>query len=131
MLTYDQALQRVHAAITPLPAINQPLKDANGLILAAPALARWDMPRLDNSAMDGFAFAATSAKSTKTLKVVGRSFAGHPFDRPLQNGEAIQITTGAPLPEGADSVIPIEDAVTKEDMVSLQTDVRMGQCQNP
>ncbi|SHJ95618.1 molybdopterin molybdotransferase [Malonomonas rubra DSM 5091] len=111
MLTYVDALKIVQETVSTLPLQTQPLSAAAGLVLAAPARAYWDMPRWDNSAMDGFAVASQALSSSDGLEIVGSSFAGHPYDNTLQPGEAIQITTGAPLPDGADTVIPIEDAI--------------------
>jgi molybdopterin molybdotransferase len=127
MLTYEQALKQVMEAVAPLPAQTSLLPLAAGLVLAAPARARWNMPRWDNSAMDGFALAATSAERGNVLKVVGSSYAGHPFTGCLQPGEAIRIATGAPLPAGADSVVPVEETETAGETVVLHEPVSKGQ----
>ncbi len=124
MLSYDQALQVVIDSIAPLPARQLPLGQAAGLILAGPARARWDMPRWDNSAMDGFALTA-SADERYTL--VGAAYAGQPHAGRLQAGEAIAITTGAPLPEGADTVVPLEDCAAEVGQLFLRKPVRPGQ----
>ncbi len=125
MLNYDQAVQRVLDNISPLPAQLLPLQQAAGLILAAPARARWDMPRWDNSAMDGFAFAATEHQ--ECLKIVGAAYAGHPFAGRLQPGEAIRITTGAPIPSGADTVVPVEDTAEEVGQLFLRQPIKPGQ----
>jgi len=127
MLTYEQALQQVMEAVGPLPAQTLPLGLAVGQVLAAPATARWDMPRWDNSAMDGFALAASAAVRGWRLKIVGHSYAGHPFGGSLQPGEAIRITTGAPLPAGADSVVPVEEAEVSGETVTVRGQVVTGQ----
>jgi len=127
MLTYEEALQRVLDAIKPLPAENLPLGQAVGQVLAVPASARWDMPRWDNSAMDGFALAAAAADGEGGLRIVGHAYAGHPFTGSLRPGEAIRITTGAPLPAGADSVVPVEEAETAGETLTLQRPVVKGQ----
>lgn len=127
MLNYDQALQQVLETVNLLPSQSLPLKTAIGLVLAAPTKARWDMPSWDNSAMDGFAFAADSVASSSSLQIVGNSFAGHPFDGELQAGQAIQITTGAPIPAGADSVVPVEETSTEGTQLLLQKAIRKGQ----
>lgn len=57
MISYDDALQRIMDSVTPLPPIEVALDGATGHVLALPAVSRWDMPRYDNSAMDGFALA--------------------------------------------------------------------------
>jgi molybdopterin molybdotransferase len=118
MLTYDQALQLVLETVASLPPRALPLAEALGLVLAAPARARWDMPRCDNSAMDGFAV-AVSSDSGANYVIIGAAYAGHPFHGRLASGEAVRITTGAPIPAGALSVIPQEDADDHGDSVRL------------
>ena len=71
MITYDEALQRVLNAVSPLPSIELALEEAAGLALAAPATARWDMPRWDNSAMDGFAIASNPEKNDAVFEIMG------------------------------------------------------------
>lgn len=110
MLTYADALKIVQESVANLPPQLLPLPSAAGQVLATPVRARWDMPRWDNSAMDGFAVSSQCLGKGDSLKIVGSSFAGHPYPKTLQPGEAIQITTGAPLPQGADTVIPVEDS---------------------
>jgi molybdopterin molybdotransferase len=127
MISYDQALAEIASTLQPLPPLTLPLADALGLVLAAPALARWDMPRWDNAAMDGFALAAASAPPAEAMPIVGQAFAGHPFRDRLPPGAALQITTGAPLPEGADSVIPLEETTTEGERLTLRAAIRPGQ----
>ncbi len=127
MLNYDQALQQVLENVAPLAAQILPLADAIGLATAESVSAKWDMPRWDNSAMDGFAVAAEQTDCSAALTVVGSSFAGHPFADELQPGEAIQITTGAPLPASVDTVIPVEETSSDGELLRLQTQVRKGQ----
>jgi molybdopterin molybdotransferase len=108
MICYDDALCQVLDTVVPLPPREISLTEAGGLVLATPARAKWDMPRCDNSAMDGFA--VTGAPSADALlRIIGSSYAGHAFNGSLKADEAIRITTGAPLPLGADTIIPIED----------------------
>ncbi len=125
MLSYDEALQTVIDNISPLPVQLRPLPQIAGLILAAPVRARWDMPRWDNSAMDGYAIAADDMR--KSLKIVGTSYAGHPFKGSLGPGETIGITTGAPLPAGADTVVPVEDTLEDAGRLFLQQPVKPQQ----
>lgn len=86
MISYDQALEAVLATVSVLPPVVSPLTEAAGLVLAEPARACWDMPRWDNSAMDGFACAAAALKATQKLQIVGAAYAGHPFSGRLQPG---------------------------------------------
>ncbi len=127
MLTYPAALEIVLNTVTSLPQQTIPLQMSAGNILASPIEARWDMPRWDNSAMDGFAFAADSLKTSENLPIVGAAFAGQPYSQRLKPGESIGITTGAPLPDGADTVIPIEDTSEDSGRMLVQRHVRQGQ----
>lgn len=127
MLSYEEALQQVLETIVPLPAAQQALPTAAKLFLAAPVDARWDMPRWDNSAMDGFAVAGLSAANSDRLKIVGAAYAGHPFSGELPPGEALRITTGTPLPDGADTVVPVEDCTEEDGQLLLKQPVSIGQ----
>jgi len=126
MLNYDQALQQVLATVAPLAPRTLPLTEAGGMVLAAPARARWDMPRCDNSAMDGFAIAAPGNAESLTFQVIGVAFAGHPFAGRLAPGKAVRITTGAPIPNGAVSVVPKEETDELGETVTLHAPARAG-----
>lgn len=127
MLSYDDALQRVIEAVSSLRPIEVPLDQAGGLVLASPATARWDLPRDDNSAMDGFAIAASPEESGEGLTIVGSSYAGHPFTGEVHPGQTVRITTGAVLPKGTDTVVPIEEVKEKDGQVYLATAPKAGQ----
>jgi molybdopterin molybdotransferase len=107
-----RALTRLHAL--PQRIVSMPLAEAYGFVLAEDYHASNPSPRFTNSAMDGVAVRSedcTSASSAKpqTLHVVGESAAGAPFDGDVSEGEAVNISTGALLPEGADAVVPREE----------------------
>ena len=106
LLTVEDALARVLSAVQPLAPEATSLEDACGRVLAEDARARVDLPRFASSAMDGFALRA--ADTPGTLSVVGRIAAGRPAERPLEAGEAMAISTGGVVPNGADAVVPIE-----------------------
>ncbi len=125
MLSYDDALEIALDTTSPLAVQLLPLQQAHGLILATAVSARWDLPRWDNSAMDGFAFAATG--DPKRLKIVGEAYAGQTFTGELLPGEAIRITTGAPLPIGADTVVPLEDCLEEKGWLILNRPFRPKQ----
>jgi molybdopterin molybdotransferase len=85
------------------------LADALGRVLAEDVLADRDMPPFTRATMDGFALrAADLASAPRSLRVVGRVTAGEVAGVPVGAGEAIAIMTGAPLPDGADAVVPVE-----------------------
>jgi len=127
MINYPDALKIVQQSVLVLPAETLSLISAVGQVLATDVHARWDMPRWDNSAMDGFAIAYASLSEAVELKIVGSAFAGHPYAKPLRPGQAIQITTGAPLPTGADTVIPLEDCNATENRLIFTQAVKPQQ----
>lgn len=86
-----------------------PLAEADGQILAESITAPLDMPAFDKSAMDGFAFRFRDHDETKAFRVVATIAAGDVPQQPIGAGECARIMTGAPVPEGADTVIPVED----------------------
>jgi molybdopterin molybdotransferase len=106
LLTVEDALARVLAHVRPLETEPVALADAAGRVLSEDALAAIDLPRFASSAMDGFAL--RSADTPGTLPVVARIAAGRPASRLLAAGEAMAISTGGVVPEGADAVVPIE-----------------------
>ena len=114
MLSVEEALERILSHFHTLEAKQTPLLDAIGQVLAEDALATHDIPPLDNSAMDGYALQAAdvhgaSADNPITLKVAGSIAAGELPTLAVTPGNAIRIMTGAPVPDGADAVIPFED----------------------
>jgi len=127
MISYEEALQKVLDAVSPLAPLEKPLADAAGLVLAAPAIARWDMPRCDNSAMDGFAIFGGPEKTETDFAIIGNSYAGHPFSDRVLPGQATRITTGATLPDGTDTVVPIEDVMVRNGCVRLMKTPKIGQ----
>src|SRR5947209_9507006 len=102
----DEALARVLARVRPLASEELELSVALGRYLAEDARAATDLPPFASSAMDGFAVRARDTPGA--LIVVGHSAAGRPADRALDAGEAIEISTGAVVPAGADAVVPVE-----------------------
>jgi molybdopterin molybdotransferase len=102
----DEALALVLEWVRSLDAEDVPVARAAGRVVAELALAVTDLPPFDSSAMDGYAVRA--ADTPGHLSVVGHSAAGKPEARALGAGEAIVISTGAVVPEGADAVVPVE-----------------------
>lgn len=104
MLPPDEALRLILGAVAALPAREVPLPESGGLTLAEALRAAADMPAFDNSAMDGWALRAGDAGGRR---LAGAVMAGDPGGA-LAPGTAVRIMTGAPLPAGADSVVPKE-----------------------
>jgi len=106
-ISLAEALAAIAEAFQPATAAETvPLGEAHGRILAADITAPIAVPAADNSAVDGYAF--RHADSAGPLKIVGTAAAGHPYAKPVGNGEAVRIFTGAIMPEGADTVAPQE-----------------------
>jgi len=112
LLPVADARSRLLSAARPIDDIvNVPLGEADGRVLAVDLAARLTQPPFDASAMDGYAVRAEDASAVGTeLSVIGTASAGHAFEGIVGPGETVRIFTGAPLPQGADSVLIQEDA---------------------
>ena len=113
MRSVDEHLASVLAAVAPLAPFDLQLLDAHGCTLAEDIVAGWDLPPFDNSAMDGYAVrladvAQASESSPAMLPVVGDIAAGSSSVNTIQPGLTARIMTGAPLPTGAEAVVPVE-----------------------
>lgn len=114
MLSIPEALARVLDATVPLAPVRVPLADALGLCLAESVAADRDSPPFDKSLMDGYAVRAADLNEASVrlregrLRVVGEVTAGHVWSGNVQAGEAVRVMTGAPVPQGADTVVPVE-----------------------
>ena len=106
------AQQRVLEHVRPLRAETVAVASAAGRVLAAAAVAVVDLPPFSSSAMDGFA--VRSEDLPGRLPVVARIAAGRPAERPLAAGEAMAISTGGVVPDGADAVVPIESVFERD-----------------
>jgi len=112
-LSVEQALEIVLARFAPLEAEEVPLSAALGRVLAEDVIAGEDLPPFDHAAMDGYAVrgeevAAARREAPVRLRVAGEIAAGAAAALELQPGTAMRIMTGAPLPLGADTVVPLE-----------------------
>jgi molybdopterin molybdotransferase len=109
----EEHLTKILELVEPLPPYEQPLLEAIGLPICQDVTATIDLPTFDNSAMDGYAcrrddLLDASEETPVRLPVVGESAAGQSKAYALSPGQAVKIMTGAPLPTGADVVVPIE-----------------------
>jgi molybdopterin molybdotransferase len=114
LLSVDQARERILSHFQPVTTETLPLAGCSNRVLAQDITATNDLPPFDNSSMDGFAVrAADVAKagtdSPRSLRVVADIPAGSQPTISLASGEAARIMTGAPVPAGADAVVPVED----------------------
>jgi molybdopterin molybdotransferase len=131
LIPVDDARERVLSAIDPLAPLELPLTDAFGCVAAADIVAQASMPEFASSAMDGFAVRASdvaeaSPSAPAELTVVGRAMIGRRPETTVGGGEAVRIATGAPIPAGADAVVPIENSRVHGETVQLLDDVAEG-----
>src|ERR1700735_3151708 len=120
--TVDAALAWLDAQLQPLTSEIVPLRLAAGRVLAASVVSDVDVPGFDRAMMDGYAVLAdgtegATAYTPLPLKVVGQSMPGCPFDGVVREGEAVRIMTGAPMPDGTDSVLPAEWIGAEADLI--------------
>ncbi len=114
MLSVEEALERILGFFHPLEPEESPILEALGQVLAEDVVSPLDIPPLDNSAMDGYAVQASSTvgasrESPVLLRVVGSVAAGQLPQQEVTPGTAVRIMTGAPVPMGADAIVPFED----------------------
>lgn len=114
MISVEDARARILERFTVLAAEETPLLDAQGLVLAEDVRAGFNIPPLANTSMDGYAVraddtAGAAYESPRTLRVIGYLAAGHLYEGAVGPGEAVRIMTGAPIPEGADAIVPFEE----------------------
>jgi len=127
LVSADDALARILAGVPTLPAVDSPLLDALGLVLVDDVIAGRDVPPFRNSAMDGYAVRGDDVASAPVeLRVVGEVAAGGFPDRAVEPGEAMRIMTGAPMPDGADTVVRVEDTDNASDVVTIAAATQKG-----
>lgn len=124
LLTIEEALALVLQCVQPLRAEAVAVEDAAGRVLAEEVRAGVDLPPFPSSAMDGFAVRAVDTPGT--LPVAFRIAAGRPAERPLEAGEAMGISTGGVVPDGADAVVPIEDVAESENKIVIARPLGAG-----
>ncbi len=133
MITVDEALERILGYVDVLEPEETPLLEALGQVLAEDVTSTFDIPPLDNTAMDGYAVRAedtrgASPDSPVELRVTGEVAAGYVYGGEVAPGTAVRIMTGAPVPAGADAIVPFEDTDEPFDKAperSRQVDARV------
>jgi len=129
LMTVDEALEQIERRLEPVvEAENVPLRAAAGRVLPQDVVAGMDLPPHSNSAVDGYAVAHSDLFPDRetVLSVGGRTTPGQSLGRPVCRGEAIRIFTGAPIPEGADTLIMQEDCVAIDGSDGGQVRVKPG-----
>jgi molybdopterin molybdotransferase len=112
MLSVDAALGLICESVTPREAIECALVEAQGLVTAAAVVSAVDSPPFDKSMMDGYAVRAADVREGAELPVVAEVTAGRVFEGPLAAGTAVRIMTGAPIPNGADAIVRVEETTS-------------------
>jgi molybdopterin molybdotransferase len=124
----EAARQLVLAAVVPVEAEEVPLGESLGRVTAAEARSPIAIQPFENSAMDGYALRSADAEGgNPRLRLVGESRAGRPSPVAVGEGEAIWISTGAMVPEGADAVLPVEDSREEGETLLPRRPVRPGE----
>ncbi|MPZ22525.1 MAG: molybdopterin molybdenumtransferase MoeA [Dehalococcoidia bacterium] len=118
MISVEEALDRILALVATLEAEDRAIDDVLGQVLAGDVVSHLTIPPLANTAMDGYAVRAADTRGASTerpvpLRVIGELAAGYIFGDAVGDGEAVRIMTGAPIPPGADAIVPFEE--TNED----------------
>ncbi len=131
LLPVDDAIAAILQRVPAPTAERVPLSEAGGRVLAEPLIAAHDQPPFHASAMDGYALRATDVVEGHRLSIIGTSQAGAGFSGRVGPGEAVRIFTGAPVPEGADTVIMQEEAVVDGSRVSFTAPARPGHSVRP
>jgi len=131
LLPLEEALQILIREVRPLPTERVFIKDALSRVLAEDVRSDTDKPPFDNSAMDGYAVRhediedATEEKPA-VLTLKGESSAGGEQPPIVERGTAVRIFTGAPIPDGADTVVPVEYTQVKEETVLIKRSFKKG-----
>ncbi|MDE2842347.1 MAG: molybdopterin molybdotransferase MoeA [Chloroflexota bacterium] len=139
MLSVEEAYRQIMACFAPLEVEEKPILDCLGQTLAAEVRSPLALPPLANSGMDGYAvrrddIVGASEASPRNLRVIGLVAAGQVSDQLVEPGTAIRIMTGAPVPSGADTVVPFEetDEISRRSSgrsladIDIQADLPLG-----
>jgi molybdopterin molybdotransferase len=125
MISIEEAQRTILKYITPLETEKVSIFQGLNRVTPEDHVAPWDIPAADNSAMDGYAF-SHSELSGDRLRVTGFLPAGEVALIPVQVGEAIKIMTGAQIPAGCDTVVPIEDVLDEGKWIRFTSTVKAG-----
>jgi len=136
MISPEEARAIVLNEVEALAARKMHILDSLGLVLAEDIISDVDIPPFDNSAMDGFAIQArdtqgATEENPARLKLIGEQSAGPAIDLVVTPGTAVKIMTGAPIPEGADTVVRVEDTKVDGEWVYILLEVPPGKDLRP
>jgi len=124
LVSIPQALNIIDENIIPLQSEVIPIEESVGRVALDDYHANFNLPRFDNSAMDGYAVkVADGGKNVVCNAVI---YAGDNPQMTLNPGEAIKIMTGAPVPNGCEAIVPIEDVTIEDDSITLPHNIKLG-----
>jgi molybdopterin molybdotransferase len=124
MIPIEEAIDLVLQAVQPLPPVRAPFNDALGLVLAEDVHAAEPMPPFRAASVDGYAVIASDTAAIR--QVVGDQSAGYVDDVQVTPGTAVRVTTGAPVPPGADAMVMVESTEEQGGYVEIKTNVAPG-----
>jgi molybdopterin molybdotransferase len=127
----QEVIRLLDERVRPLPAEWVPVREGWGRVLTQDVIAEVAVPGFDRAAMDGYAVRAeetfgSGLYNPLELRVAGESMPGRPFGGPLAPGQAVRIMTGAPVPDGADAVVPVEVAQEEAGVLRVTEPVSPG-----
>jgi len=122
MVKIDEALDIIYSSVIPKSRHIVPIEDSIGSITSKSYQASFDLPRFDNSAMDGYAVKLSD--SGKEVKIKEITYAGDIAQESFNSGEVIKIMTGAPTPIGCEAIVPIEDVTVTDNGIILPLNIK-------
>lgn len=127
--SYEETLDFLSTYISPIKdVLDVNLDQAHDQVLAVDITSPIDVPRFDNSAMDGWALSSADIRATPfTLREIGTAFAGHPFEGQVQQGQCVRIMTGGKMPKGTDTVVMRELVDHRDAEITFLKEVKAGQ----
>lgn len=125
MVSIEEAQRTILEYMTPLETEKVSVFQGLNRVTPEDHVAPWDIPPADNSAMDGYAFSHSTVTGDR-VKVTGFLPAGEVSLVPVLPGEAIKIMTGAPVPQGCDTVVPIEDVEVDGEWIRFRSRIKAG-----
>ena len=129
-LPAEEALRRILDGVNPVRGVEKiPVRSALDRILAEEIASRINVPSHTNSAMDGYALGGADlpASGIREFSIVGTAWAGHPFQQPVRTGECVRIMTGAPMPDGTDTVVMQEHVELRAGRATIDARHSRGQ----
>ncbi|WP_444895492.1 molybdopterin molybdotransferase MoeA [Microbulbifer sp. SSSA005] len=127
LMPIESAREKLLEALSPISGTETlPLAQAAGRVLAEDVISTVNLPPCDNSAMDGYALRFEDLASGLPLELIGKSFAGAPFDGVVNPGTCVRIMTGAAVPAGADTVVMQENVDAQGESIRINCEVRTG-----